>query len=86
VLKEVIEAGWQKDPAARPTMEEICVKLGAVGWNVFPGADEVKLAEAELALPMDEAVSRATVRLKVERLEPMLPPGGTLRSRQRTLV
>jgi hypothetical protein len=69
VLREVIEAGWQKDPAARPTMEEICVKLGAVGWNVFPDADVVTLAEAELALPMDETVSLATIKFKVERLE-----------------
>jgi hypothetical protein len=69
VLREVIEAGWQKDPAARPTMQEICVKLGKVGWSVFPGADEVKLAEAELALPLDETVSPATMKLKVERVE-----------------
>jgi hypothetical protein len=63
------KAGWQKDPAARPTVKENCVRLGEVWWNRFLGADEVGMAKAELTLPVNEVVSPATMKLKGDRLE-----------------
>jgi cell division protein FtsB len=69
VLRQVIERGWALDPKQRPTIAQVCEILSGADWCVFPGADAIKVAEAELELPIDVTASPATVALRVGKLE-----------------